>query len=93
MSVTRSTDVLVIGSGAAGLTAALTLAGAPTGYGLVVNGAASARPSVYIDEDKLAPALSRLDALVRNEKHAGESARACLTRLDATRIIAAVQQE
>ena len=73
--------------------AALTLAGAPTGYGLVVNGAASARPSVYIDEDKLAPALSRLDALVRNEKHAGESARACLTRLGATRIIAAVQQE
>lgn len=73
--------------------AVLTLVGAPTGYGLVVNGAASARPSVYIDEDKLAPALSRLDALVRNEKHAGESARACLTRLGATRIIAAVQQE
>lgn len=74
-------------------TAALTLVGAPTGYGLVVNGAASARPSVYIDEDKLAPALSHLNALVRNEKHAGESARACLTRLGASRIIAAVQQE
>ncbi|MDQ0321943.1 precorrin-3B synthase [Pararhizobium capsulatum DSM 1112] len=72
--------------------ALLTLVGAPTGYGLVVNGPASAAASVYIDEKKLGLALSHLDALVRGEKHAGESARACLTRLGAVRVIAAVQQ-
>jgi precorrin-3B synthase len=72
--------------------APLTFVGAPTGYGLVVNGPASTLPGVYIEEKKLDEALSRLDALVRSEKHAGESARACLTRLGASRIIAAVQQ-
>ncbi len=72
--------------------APLTLVGAPTGYGLVVNGPASAVPSLYIDEKKLVLALSRLDALVRSEKQAGESARACLTRLGAAGIVAAVQQ-
>lgn len=72
--------------------APLTFVGAPTGYGLVVNGAASALSSVYIEEKKLDATLLRLDALVRSEKHAGESARACLTRLGASRVIAAVQQ-
>ncbi|WP_275785275.1 precorrin-3B synthase [Pararhizobium gei] len=71
---------------------ALTITGAPTGYGLVVNGLASAAPDVYIEENNIRSALERLDALVRAGKQAGESARSCLTRLGAEAIAAAAQQ-
>ena len=70
----------------------LTITAASLGYGLVVNGAASAAPNAYIEENTMEAALERLDALVRRSKRAGESARSCLTRLGAE-IAAAVQRE
>ncbi|KQY11403.1 precorrin-3B synthase [Rhizobium sp. Root482] len=70
----------------------LTITAAPIGYGLVVNGAASAAPNAYIEENTMEAALERLDALVRRRKRAGESARSCLTRLGAE-VAAAVQRE
>ncbi|OAP35470.1 precorrin-3B synthase [Sinorhizobium americanum] len=71
---------------------ALTLVGAPSGYALVVNGAASVAPSAYTDEDGIKAVLAGLNALVRKNKDAGESARSCLTRLGAARIAAAFEQ-
>ncbi|MEI2301622.1 precorrin-3B synthase [Ensifer sp. MJa1] len=70
----------------------LTLVGAPSGYGLVVNGAANGLPSAYTDENGMKSALSRLDRLVRQNKDAGESAQSCLTRLGAARVSAAFEQ-
>jgi precorrin-3B synthase len=71
----------------------LALVGAPSGYGLVVNGAASAKPNTYLDEQGIETALKRLAALVGEERQAGESAGACLTRLGSERIGAALQLE
>lgn len=71
---------------------ALTITAAPMGYGLVVNGPASAAPNAYIEEKTIRSAMERLEALVRQRKRAGESARSCLTRLGAEVITAAVQQ-
>ncbi len=71
---------------------ALTLVGAPSGYALVVNGTASVVPSAYTDENGIGSALSRLNALVRENKGAGESARSCLTRLRTGPIAAAFEQ-
>lgn len=71
---------------------ALTITAAPIGYGLVVNGPASAAPNAYIEEKTIRSAMERLEALVRLRKRAGESARSCLTRLGAEVITAAVQQ-
>jgi precorrin-3B synthase len=73
--------------------ALLTIPGASLGYGLVVNGSASASPAAYIAANDVASAAARLGLLVRTEKQAGETARACLTRLGAERIAAALQQE
>lgn len=70
----------------------LTITAAPTGYGLVVNGSASAQPTAYIDENNIRTALAHLDKLVSERKQGGESARSCLTRLGADGIRAAVQQ-
>ncbi|OJF96551.1 precorrin-3B synthase [Pararhizobium antarcticum] len=72
--------------------ATLTMLGAPLGYGLVVNGPASAAPNAYIEQKTIKTAVVRLGALVRDNKHAGESARSCLTRLGTDVVIAAVQQ-
>lgn len=71
---------------------ALTITAAPTGYGLVVNGPASAVPTAYIEENNIRTALEHLDKLVSERKQGGESARSCLTRLGADGIRAAVQQ-
>jgi len=71
---------------------ALTITAAPIGYGLVVNGAASAAPNAYIEEKTIRSAMERLEALMRERKRAGESARSCLTRLGAEVIAAAVRQ-
>lgn len=71
---------------------ALTITAAPTGYGLVVNGPASAAPTAYIEENSMRTALHHLDKLVSERKQGGESARSCLTRLGADGIRAAVQQ-
>ncbi|MDB5556728.1 MAG: Cobalamin biosynthesis protein CobG [Rhizobium sp.] len=70
--------------------APLTLVGAPSGYGLVVNGAASAKPAHYIAAKDLGIALERLASLVAGAKEAGETARDCLARLGADRISAAL---
>jgi len=70
--------------------AALTLVGTPIGYGLVVNGSASAEPIAYIEGRDLKSALRGLSRLVRDEKDAGESVSACLTRLGANAIRAAL---
>ncbi len=70
----------------------LTITAAPIGYGLVVNGPASAAPNAYIEENTIRTAIERLDRLVREGRRAGESARSCLTRLGADVITAAVQQ-
>ncbi len=70
----------------------LTLVGAPSGYALVVNGTASVAPSAYRDENGIRSALSALNALVRENKDAGESALSCLTRLGTARIAAAFEQ-
>jgi precorrin-3B synthase len=71
----------------------VALAGAPSGYGLVVNGTASATPTAYLDDTGIKTALKRLAALVEEERQAGESAGNCLTRLGADRIGAALQLE
>lgn len=70
----------------------LTIIGAPSGYGLVVNGPASAAPNAYIEENNIRSAIERLDALVRARKQAGESAGSCLTRLGAGAVAAAAQR-
>ncbi len=71
---------------------ALTLVGAPSGYALVVNGAAKDGANAYTDENGMKSALERLADLVRENKDAGESARSCLTRLGAARVSAAFEQ-
>jgi precorrin-3B synthase len=70
----------------------LTLVGAPSGYALVVNGTASVAPSAYTDENGIGSALVRLNALVRENKDAGESVLSCLTRLGTGLIAAAFEQ-
>ncbi|WP_037434109.1 precorrin-3B synthase [Sinorhizobium fredii] len=70
----------------------LTLVGAPSGYALVVNGTACVAPSAYRDENGIGTALAGLNALVRENKDAGESALSCLTRLETARIVAAFEQ-
>lgn len=68
----------------------LTLAGAPSGYSLVVNGAASDAPALYIAANDLGIALERLASLVAGAKETGETARDCLERLGSARIVAAL---
>ena len=72
--------------------AAIAVVGAPMGYGLVVNGPASAPPIGYIGERDLEPALRQLGRLVENNRNAGESAGDCLTRLGTDAILAALKQ-
>lgn len=71
--------------------AALTITAAPIGYGLVVNGVASAAPIAYIEKNRIRTAVERLGALVGQGRRAGESAQSCLTRLGPEAIAAAVQ--
>ncbi|PZM16474.1 precorrin-3B synthase [Rhizobium tubonense] len=72
--------------------AALTVVGTPTGYGLVVNGVASAAPLAYIGTNDLPSALRGIARLVHDKKEAGESANRCLKRLTADDIVTALQQ-
>ena len=72
--------------------AALTIVGAPTGYGIVVNGSASSEPVAYIGKQELKSVLARMNRLVRNNKGAGESAEDCLTRLGADAVVTALRQ-
>lgn len=68
--------------------APLTLTGTPSGYGLVVNGAASDTPALYIDAKDLGTALERLASLVAGAKETGETVRDCLSRLGPAAIVA-----
>jgi len=70
---------------------ALTLTGTPSGYGLVVNGAASDAPALYIAAKDLGIALDGLASLVAGAKETGETARDCLGRLGPARIVAALK--
>ncbi|WP_080761242.1 precorrin-3B synthase [Rhizobium rhizogenes] len=72
--------------------AALTFVGAPTGYGIVVNGSASSEPVAYIGKQELKSVLARMSRLVRNNKGAGESTEECLTRLGADAVVTALRQ-
>lgn len=69
----------------------LTVVGTRAGYGLVVNGAASAETLIYVAENDVDIALQRLQALLRQSKEDGESSLACLERLGAGTIAAALQ--
>ncbi|RYD86246.1 MAG: hypothetical protein EOP61_38015 [Sphingomonadales bacterium] len=71
--------------------AVLTLVGAPSGYGLVVNGAASDAPALYIAAKDLGIALGRLASLVAGAKEAGETVADCIRRLDAPAIANALE--
>ncbi|HEX8044485.1 precorrin-3B synthase [Rhizobium sp.] len=72
--------------------AAITIVGAPTGYGIVVNGSALSEPVAYIGKQELKSVLARMNRLVRNNKGAGESAKDCLTRLGADAVVTALRQ-
>ncbi len=92
-STVRDGASLRLSQGCASPTASpLTLVGAPSGYALVVNGTASVAPSAYRDENGIGSAFGALNALVRENKDAGESALSCLTRLGTARIAAAFEQ-
>jgi precorrin-3B synthase len=72
--------------------AALTIVGAPMGYGIVVNGSASSEPVAYIGKEELKFALGQISRVVRTNKVAGESAEECLTRLGTDAIVTALRQ-
>ncbi len=72
--------------------AAITIVGAPTGYGIVVNGSASSEPVAYIGKQELKSVLAAMNRLVRNNKGAGESTEECLTRLGADAVATALRQ-
>ncbi|WFU11318.1 precorrin-3B synthase (plasmid) [Rhizobium sp. CB3090] len=71
---------------------AVTIVGAPMGYGVVVNGSASSEPVAYIGKEELKSALAEMNRLVRNNKVAGESTKECLTRLGTDAIVTALRQ-
>jgi precorrin-3B synthase len=70
----------------------IAVVGTPTGYGLVVNGVASAEPLAYIGKNGLQSALQAVARLVHDKKDAGESVSACLKRLAADDIVTALRQ-
>ncbi len=70
----------------------IAIVGTPMGYGLVVNGSASDEPIAYIHRNDLKSALSGIARMVRDEKGAGESAGACLTRLGGNEIARVLRQ-
>ncbi|CDX59291.1 Precorrin-3B synthase (fragment) [Mesorhizobium plurifarium] len=66
--------------------AALTLVGDENGAGLVVDGTAKALPAGYRPGYDAARGVAAIAAVVRRERHQGETAAACLTRLGAAGI-------
>ena len=67
-------------------TAALTLVGDENGAGLVVDGTAKALPAGYRPGYDAARGVAAIAAAVRRERHQGETAAVCLTRLGAVGI-------
>ncbi|TGQ17118.1 MULTISPECIES: precorrin-3B synthase [unclassified Mesorhizobium] len=66
--------------------AALTLVGDENGAGLVVDGTAKALPAGYRPGYDAARGVAAIAAAIRRERHQGETAAACLTRIGATGI-------
>ncbi|SCB58994.1 precorrin-3B synthase [Rhizobium aethiopicum] len=72
---------------------ALTLTGSADGFGLVLNGLASDLPDERIAGGRIDFAIERLARSIEDNRGAGESAAACLTRLGATGVSKALRQE
>ncbi|WP_454857305.1 precorrin-3B synthase [Rhizobium binxianense] len=72
---------------------ALTVVGSVEGYDLVLDGRAADVPDAQIAGDAIESAIEKLARSIEDNRQAGESAAACLTRLGAPGIAAALQQE
>ncbi|ARM92021.1 precorrin-3B synthase (plasmid) [Rhizobium sp. CIAT894] len=72
---------------------ALTLSGTAEGYDLILNGSAGDRPDERIAGGRIDFAIERLARSIEDNRSAGESAAACLTRLGATGVLEALRQE
>ncbi|MBB4239071.1 precorrin-3B synthase [Rhizobium esperanzae] len=72
---------------------ALTLTGTAEGYDLILNGLAADRPDERIAGGRIDFAIERLARSIEDNRSAGESAAACLTRLGATGVLEALRQE
>ncbi|RWY71794.1 precorrin-3B synthase [Rhizobium leguminosarum] len=72
---------------------ALTLTGSTEGYGLILNGLAADQPVERIAGGRIDFAIERLARSIEDNKDAGESTAACLTRLGATGVSKALRQE
>ncbi|TIW39834.1 MAG: precorrin-3B synthase, partial [Mesorhizobium sp.] len=73
--------------------AALTLVGDENGAGLVVGGTAKALPAGYRPGYDAARGIGGILAAIRAQRHRGETAAACLTRLGAAGIAEIYRQE
>ncbi|TAU45365.1 precorrin-3B synthase (plasmid) [Rhizobium leguminosarum] len=71
----------------------LTLTGSAEGYGLILNGLAADLPDERIAGGRIDFAIERLARSIEDNKDAGESTAACLTRLGATGVSKALRQE
>ncbi|MBX4940668.1 precorrin-3B synthase [Rhizobium binae] len=71
---------------------ALTLTGTAEGYDLIVNGLAMDRPDERIAGGRIDFAIERLARSIEDNRGAGESTAACLTRLGATGVAKALRQ-
>ncbi|WHO76110.1 precorrin-3B synthase [Rhizobium sp. BT03] len=72
---------------------ALTLTGTAEGYDLILHGLAADRPDERIAGGRIDFAIERLARSIEDNRGAGESAAACLTRLGATGLSKALRQE
>jgi len=72
---------------------ALTLTGSAEGYGLILNGLAADQPDERIAGGRIDFAIERLARAIEDNRDAGESAAACLTRLGTTGVSKALRQE
>jgi len=72
---------------------ALTLSGTAEGYDLILNGLAGDHPDERIAGGRIDFAIERLARSIEDNRSAGESAAACLTRLGATGVLEALRQE
>ncbi|MFS8145825.1 precorrin-3B synthase [Rhizobium sp. BR 249] len=71
----------------------LTLTGSADGYDLILNGLAAGQPDERIAGGRIDFAIERLARSIEDNRGAGESAAACLTRLGATGVSKALRQE
>ncbi|MBB4482552.1 precorrin-3B synthase [Rhizobium etli] len=79
--------------GCAHVRPALTLTGTAEGYDLILNGLAMDRPDERIAGGRIDFAIERLARSIEDNRDAGESTAACLTRLGATGVSKALRQE